>query len=172
MNTGSGDNDLWIIKSESESWQQAVSRYRSYPDETAALLSWAIEEDKKRLLGASYICNKFFIPADLTPSEASDESVQHRANIEKAEQVRREAEREAELERLRAEFEYRHKYLQPGVPKSVRDLAAVELMNSEQLEDLLLPEILEKQDPAVVNAICERYLILEGVTEKEVWENL
>lgn len=163
----------WITKLESETWQQAalaLQRMRSlYPDEREELEAWAIQEDEKCLLGTSRIGNEFFRPPGVSLAEAAEESIQSRARLEWAEKVKLEAEHEARLAALRAEAEYRHRYLRPGVPQHVRDLAAVNLMTVEQLEERLLPETLEKLHPEIVTAICERYLKLEGVVERDRW---
>lgn len=169
MNNGVGNQDLWITKLDGETWEKAVSRFRFYPEDMEALAAWAAAEDNKCLLGTSQLGNSFFIPAALSPQEAADEEIQREAHLAKAEQDRRDTERDAELARLRAEAEYRQRYLRPGVPQHVRDLAAVELMSSEQLEERLQPEILENLDPQIVDAICQRYLELEGVLESKRW---
>ena len=104
--------------------------------------------------------------------EAADDKIQHQARLAKMEQPRRDASRDAELALLRAEAEYRDKYLRPGVPQHVRDLAAVNLMTTEQLEECLLPEALEKLHPEIVSAICERYLKLEGILGLDRWSSL
>lgn len=172
MNNGFGNCDLWITKLDEETWEKAVSHLRLYPEDMGALAAWAAAEDSKCLLGISQVGNKFFIPAALSPQEAADEEIQRKAQLAKAEQDRRDTERDAELARLRAEAEYREKYLRPGVPQYVRDLAAVEFMTSEQLEERLQPEVLENLDPQIVDAICQRYLKLEGVLESKRWEIL
>lgn len=51
MNDGLGNHDLWITKLDEETWKQAVSRKRFYPDDMEMLTAWAIEEDSKCLLG-------------------------------------------------------------------------------------------------------------------------
>lgn len=166
----------WITKLESETWQQAaLQRMRMrdlYPQEREELAAWAIREDEKCLSGTSEIGNEFFKPPGVSLAEAADESIQNQARLEWAEKVRLEAEHEARLAVMRAEAEYRHRYLRPGVPQHVRDLAAVNLMTAEQLEERLLPESLEKLHPEIVAAICERYLKLEGITEQDRWDSL
>ena len=169
MNNGFGNHDLWISKLDGETWKQAVSRFQLYPEDTQALMDWAAREDDKRLSGSSLVGNDFFIPADPTPAQAADEAIQLPARLKKAKQASRDAEHDAAVELLRAEAEYRHRYLRPGVPQHARDLAAVNLMTAEQLEERLLPEILEKLHPEIVAAICERYLKLEGVVERDRW---
>lgn len=171
MNNGYGKHDLWVFKDDTESWQQAILRYPLYPEDKEALTAWAIEEDRKRLQSASNIGNEFFIPADLTPAEAADDALQHQARIDKETQARQKAEREVELDLLRAQAEYRDKYLRPGVPQHVRELAAVDLMTPEELEEKLRPEALANLSPDVAAATCERYLKLEGITESARWEN-
>lgn len=170
MNTGVGNHDLWITKIDGETWVKAVARLRLYPEDMEALAAWAVEEDSKCLLEASKIGDNFFIPADLSPQEAADEEIQRQAQLARAEQVRRDAERDAELTRLRAEAEYRERYLRPGVTQHIRDLMAVDLMTSEQLEERLQPEVLEHLDPRIKESICERCLNLEGVCESKRWE--
>lgn len=169
---GAVTKDLWVIKSDSETWQHAVSRFRLYPEDMDALMAWAIEEDNKCLLGTSQVGNEFFIPAGLAPTKASDQGVQRQARLVKAEQERRDAEHDASVDALRAESEYLNRYLRPGVSQHVRDLAAVNLMTAAQLEERLHPEILDKLSPAIADAMCERYLKLEGVIESKRWENL
>lgn len=171
MNNGVGNHDLWITKLDGETWEKAVSRLRFYPEDMDALAAWAVAEDRKCLLGDSQVGNNFFIPAELSPQEAADEEIQRQAHLAKAEQDRQDKERDAELARLRAEAEYRQRYLRPEVPQHVRDLAAVEHMNSEQLEERLRPEVLENLDPQIADAICQRYLKLERVLESERWQN-
>jgi len=172
MNNGAGDHDLWITKLDGETWEAAISRLRLYPEDMEALAAWAAAEDSKYLLGTSQVGNSFFIPAALSPHEAADEAIQREAQLAKEEQEHRDTERDAELTRLRAEAEYREKYLRPGVPQHARDLAAVELMTSEQLEERLQPGVLENLDPQIVDAICQRYLELQGVLESKRWEIL
>lgn len=164
----------WITKLESETWQQAVTqcKLRLYPDEREELESWAIQEDEKCLQGISRFGNEFFRPPGVSLAEAAMESIQDRARLEWAEKLKLEAENEARVAVLRAEAEYRHRYLRPGVPQHVRDLAAVELMTTEQLEERLLPEILEKLHPEIAAAVCSRYLRLEGVSVHERWRSL
>lgn len=124
MNNGFGNHDLWITKLNGEPWEKAVSRLRLYPEDMEALAAWAAEEDSKCLLGTSQVGNNFFIPAELSPQEAADQEIQRHAQLAKAEQERRVTERDAELARLRAEAEYRDRYLRPGVPQHNRDLTA------------------------------------------------
>jgi hypothetical protein len=172
VNNGFGNHDLWITKLDGETWEKAVSRFSLYPEDMEALAAWAAVEDSKCLLGTSQTGCAFFIPAELSPQEAANEEIQRQAQLAKAEKDRRDAERDAEIAHLRAEAEYRARYLRPGVPQHIRDLAAVELMTSEQLEERLRPEVLNTFDPQIVDAICERYLKLEGVLESEMWKNL
>lgn len=169
MNNGLGNHDLWITKLDGESWEQAISRLRLYPEDMDALMAWAVAEDSKCLLGTSRVGSDFFIPAELSPLEAADDEIQQQARLAKIEQERRDAERDAELARLRAEAEYRDKYFRRGVPQHVRDLAAVEFMTSAELEERLRPEVLENLAPELVEAICQRYLELEGVSESKRW---
>ena len=172
MNDGYGNHDLWITKLDGETWKQTVSRKRFYPDDMEMLTAWAIAEDSKCLLGMSQVGNDFFIPADLSPMEAADDKIQQQARLAKIAQAHRDAKRDAELALLQAEAEYRDKYLRRGVSQHERDLAAVNLMTAEQLEERLLPEALEKLHPDIVCAICERYLKLEGILELDHWNSL
>lgn len=103
---------------------------------------------------------------------AADYEIQKQARLAKIVQTRREVVRDAEIAHLQAEAEYRAKYLRPGVPQHVRDLAAVNLMTAEQLEERLLPETLDKLHPEIVAAICERYLKLESVIGPDRWSSL
>ena len=172
MNDGYGNHDLWIKKLDGETWKQTVSRKRYYPEDMEVLMAWAIAEDSKCLLGMSQVGNDFFIPADLSPMDAADDKIQQQARLAKIAQAHRDAKRDAELALLQAEAEYRDKYLRRGVPQHERDLAAVNLMTAEQLEERLLPEALEKLHPDIVCAICERYLKLEGILELDHWNSL
>lgn len=172
MNDGYGNHDLWITKLDGETWKQAISCKRYYPEDMEALMTWAIAEDSKCLLGMSQVGNDFFIPADLSPMDAADDNIQQQARLAKIAQAHRDAKREAELALLQAEAEYRDKFLRHGVPQHVRDLAAVNLMTAEQLEERLLPETLEKLHPEIVSAICERYLKLEGILGLDRWSSL
>jgi hypothetical protein len=164
----------WITKLDSETWQQAALQrmHGLYPDEREELAAWAMEEDEKCLAGMSTVGNQFFKPAGISIASAAKESIQRQARLEWAEKARLAAEHEARLAVLRAEAEYRHRYLRPGVPQHVRDLAAVNLMTAEQLEERLLPEALEKLHPEIVAAICERYLKIEGIIELDRWGSL
>ena len=103
-------------------------------------------------------------------AQAADDEIQQQARISQPEQDRRDVERDAQLARLQADSEYRAKYLRRGVPQHIRELAAVELMTSEQLEERLRPEILANLPPRLVEAICKRYLEIEGVSESKRWE--
>lgn len=172
MNDGYGNHDLWITKLDGETWKQTVSRKRFYPDDMEMLTAWAIAEDNKCLLGVSQVGNDFCIPADLSPMEAADDEIQKQARLAKIAQAHRDAKRAAELALLQSEAEYRDKYLRPGVPQHERDLAAVNLMNAEQLEERLLPETLDKLHPEIVAAICERYLKLENIIGPDRWSSL
>jgi hypothetical protein len=172
VNDGYGNHDLWITKLDGETWKQTVSHERFYPDDMEMLTAWAIAEDDKCLLGVSQVGNDFFIPAELSPMEAGDDKIQKQARLAKIEQSRLDAVRDAELAHLQAEAEYRARYLRPGVPQHERDLAAVNLMNAEQLEERLLPEALDKLHPEIVAAICERYLKLERIIGPDRWSSL
>ena len=166
----------WITKLEHQTWQQAALALQKwgglYPDEREELRAWAIQEDAKCLQGTSRICNEFFRPPGLSLAEAAEESIQSRARLEWAEKAKLEAENEARVAVLRAEAEYRYRYLRPGVPQHERDLAAVNLINAEQLEERLLPEALDKLHPEIVAAICERYLKLERIIGPDRWSSL
>ena len=104
--------------------------------------------------------------------DAADDIIQQQARLAKIAQAHRDAKRDSELALLQAEAEYRYKYLRRGVPQHERDLAAVNLMNAEQLEERLLPETLDKLHPEIVAAICERYLKLENIIGPDRWSSL
>ena len=98
-------HDLFFERQNDQDWESVVIQSANfrllYPEEKEQLLVWARQQDKERADGVSSVKNTFYIPAGMTPNDASALEVQAEGARIKAYN----ASRDVELERLRAESE-------------------------------------------------------------------
>lgn len=98
-------HDLFFERQNDQDWESVVIQSTNfrllYPEEKEQLLVWARQQDKERAAGVSSVKNTFYIPAGMTPNDASALEVQAEGARIKAYN----ASRDVELERLRAESE-------------------------------------------------------------------
>lgn len=177
-----------FLRRPNETWEEALDKHDNrlsrdslekgsmrwlYPDEREELYTWA----KQRKDLANHLESEvFIIPPGMSVYAAASEEIQKNLAEEHAENARKEAERDAELERMRMDSQHLSNNFKKGSGSSLSALELqvrkIWLMDETELEEILLGKAYACLEEELKQAVADRYLELQASKEDGIWKGV